>query len=317
MAVRQIYRLYGMVLDGAQFGGPITLGGLTTSSVSANAQVNQDYTDGNPHPTRTTIQNFAEELSFSTLNVDTALQVIGALSQCIDVGSSIVLYYARFTECNSGPAPGSVHRSITITQAGNSAGLIHAGSLTCDHRGDAQFSLMIKPKSDGINSPIVINQNIALPALVFDNRNRYTIGPVELDGNTIDGLKNVSLEFGIELDRESADSSIRDEFIGLKQTAAKITMSGINPEWWDTLGVNGNALAHADSSIVFRRRLPGGAGFEPPAETRHIRLTCAGLAVPTNYVSTNEQAPAEAGLEIYCDHDGTNVPIVAQSGIAY
>ena len=104
MAVDSIYRFYGLQFTGTQFSGPALLGGVINSSVAANAQVIQDYTDGNPHPTRTTIQAFQEELSFTTFNIDTALDLIGTIAQCIEDGSAIELYYAKFSEWQQRPA---------------------------------------------------------------------------------------------------------------------------------------------------------------------------------------------------------------------
>ena len=317
MAVDNIFRFYGLQFLGTQFAGPVLLGGVINSSVAANAQVIQDFTDGNPHPTSTSIQAFQEELSFSTFNIDTALDLIGAISQCIEDGSAIELYYAKFSQCSNGPLPGSVHKKIIISQSGDIAGLVHAGSLNCDHRGDAQYSFMIKPKSDGVNSPISIVNDVSLPTGTFDNGNRYTIGPVNVAGNTINGLKSIGIDFGIEVLRESADSSIFDEFVGLSKTASRFSFSGINPSWWDSLGVAGAAAAHADTSIVLRRRQKGPAAFVAPATAEHIKLTAAGVAVPTNYASTSDQNPAESGLDVYCEYDGTNVPIVIQTGVAY
>ena len=176
---------------------------------------------------------------------------------------------------------------------------------------------MIKPKSDGTNSPISITDNVALPSGTFDNGNRYTIGPVSVGGNTIDGLKSIGVDFGIEVQRESADSAIFDEFVGLSKTAARFSFAGINPNWWNSLGVAGAAATHANTSVVLRRRLSGAAGYVAAATAEHIILTAAGVAVPTNYVSSSDQNPTESGLDLYCEYDGTNVPIVVQTEVAY
>lgn len=327
MAVNNLFRFAGIVFRGAQFGGVITLGGVTTSAVNMNPQVVQDYSDGNIHPTLTTLQAFAEDLQFTTNNVDKALALIGSVGECIDDGSAIEVYYSRLSACAKGPAPGAVHRRIVITQSGATAGLVYPNSFSCDHRGNASFSFSVMPETDGANSPIVIQSDIALPAelqVLIDNQNRYTIGPVNLAGDVYEGVKQVSIEFGISLIRESADSVPFDEFIAIEKTANKISLTGIDPTWASSNVAGGAAgtiegvqLQHADTSIVFRRRVNGTARFEPAGDPVHVVLSTNGLAVVTNVASTNEQQPAESGVDIYSDFDGANVPITVQTDSAY
>ena len=320
MAVDNLYRFAGMRFLGPQFGGTTTLGGVSTSAVNNNPEIIQDYADGGIHPTLTTIKAFAEELSFTTNNIDKAFDLIGSVGDCIDDGSSIEIYYARFTACSKGPAPGAIHRRITISQGDNVAGLFHPGSVSTDHRGDATFSFMVKPQTDGTNSPLTIEVDIALPADLqtrIDNQNRYTIGPVTLAGTIYNGIKSFGIEFGIGVTRESADSSIFDEFIGIEKTATKISLSGLNPDWVTPGTISGSALAHADTQLVLRRRTRGAAGYVPAATAEHIVITTNGLAVPTNVASSNEQNPVESGIDVYCDFDGINSPLTVQTGVAY
>ena len=319
MAVSNLFRFAGMQFIGTQFGGTVSLGGVTTSAINPNPQVVQDYADGGIHPTRTTIQSFAEELSFTTTNIDKALDLIGSIGNCIEDGSSVVIYYALLSACAKGPAAGSVHRRVTISQTGSDAGLVHPGSFSCDHRGDASYSFMIKPKSDGVNSPLVIEDSVALPAALLtsvDNQNRYTIGPVTLESVAYDGVKQLSCELGIAITRESADSEIFDEFIAIEKTATKISLSGINPKWITAANIDGSVITHANTEIILRKRA-GAAGFVAPVTAEHISLTLAGLVVPTNVASSNDQQPVQTGIDIYAEFDGTNVPLVVQTGVAY
>ena len=119
------------------------------------------------------------------------------------------------------------------------------------------------------------------------------------------------------MEAESADSSIYDDFQSVNQSAPKIAINGINPEWWDNLTVDGAAAAHTDTKVVLRRRLRGAAGFAPNTENKHIAITAAGLAVSNNYLSTSDNGAAQTGLDIYCEHDGTNTPVVAATEASY
>lgn len=320
MAITEgIFRFHSLRFNGAQFGGTTVLGGISTNAINPNPEVIQNFSDGSPYPTFNTLASFAEEASFSTTNIDTALDLIGASGNCLEDGSSIEIFYARYDGCNIGPTPGSVHRKATITQSGSNGGLIYGSSLSADHRGDASYSFSIAPQSDGTNSPIALASNVALPTGVIDNTNRYTIGPAQIAGVTIDGIKNINVELGVTVERESADSSVFDEYFSISQLATKLSISGINPSWWDNakLGTIGKEATHADTSFVLRKRLKGTAGFVPQATAEHIRLTTAGLAVPSTYFESSGSSPISSALDIYSVFDGTNVPLVANTGVSY
>ena len=309
MAVESIYRFHSLRFNTVQFGqsgattASFNLGGVSTSAVNPNPEVMQEFVDGHPVASASYIKSFAEELSFSTNNIDTAIDLIGSSGTCMDFPGSVEVFYARYDSCTPGPAPGSVHRRVTVSSVSASQrGLIYGKSLNCDHRGDAEYAFSIAPQSDGVNSPLVFADNVALPTGVIDNTHRYTLGPVEIGGVLIDGIKSVNTDFGISVERESADSAIFDEYFTISKLASKLSISGINPSWWDAnkLGSVGKVAEHMDTSIILRRRLTNGAaGFEPRTANRHFRITANGLAVPSGFFDSSGASPITSSFDLY------------------
>ena len=315
MAIRRSYRFHSIRFVGPQFGGETVLGGVSQGTVSNNPEVVQEFVDGNPFPSLVTCRSFAQEAVFTTMNVDTAIQLIGLGVNCIEAGNQIELYYGQIDSCNATFIPGDVHKRITIGSATELGGMVFFQNLNTDHRGDSQYSFQILPQFDGANNPIVITNDVALPAGAIDNRNRFTLGPLSVGGFEVIGKKTVNVEGGNTIDRDAADSEVYDEFFSVNQSANKMTVSGILDNWFDTaaeIGLNGRTAIHTDSRFVLRKRLNGDpSGFHPPASAEHIVITISGKAVANVIAEHSDTNKASQGFDIYCEHDGTNVPLIA------
>lgn len=319
--INNLYRFHSVVFTGTQFGGTVTLGGTTQSSVSNNPEVQQDYVDGNIFASLVTIRSYAQEANFTTTNIDDAIKLMGTSSSCIDAGSTLEIYFAKIDPCAAGGiATGAVHKRLTLGSTTSVGGVMLFQSLNTEHRGDSLYSFQTIPKFDGINAPITIANNVALPAGPIDNRKRFTLGPLTVAGHTIEGIKSANIEGGISIDRDSADSSIFDEYIGIQQASQKMTVAGFMDDWFDPakLGLIANQANHVDTKLVLRQRSTSDpSGFELPATTNHVAITMSGKAVATSIVEASGIDKATNGFDIYGEHDGTNTPLVALADQAY
>ena len=321
MAIRRSYRFHSIRFNGPQFGGTTTLGGVSQGTVSNSPEVVQEFVDGNPFPSLVVCRSFAQEAVFSTMNVDTAIQLMGLGVDCIEPGNTIDLFYGQIDSCNASFIPGDVHKQFTIGSATELGGMILFQNLNTDHRGDSSYSFQILPQFDGTNNPITITNDVALPAGIIDNRNRFTLGPLSVGGFEVIGKKTVNIEGGITIERDAADSEIYDEFFTISQAANKMTVSGILDNWFDTaaeIGLNGRQAAHVDSRFVLRKRLNGDpSGFHPPTATEHIVVTISGKAVANSIAEHSDTNKATQGFDIYGEHDGTNIPLIALTNQSY
>lgn len=315
-----IYKFHSMAFSGPDFNTTTVLGGLTTTAVSRNPNVVQEFTDGNVFPTITSLQAFQDDLQFTTLNIDTLIDVLGVTASCIKPGNKIDIYYGLESPCDGGFSPGSVHRKLTITSATRISAIAVLQTITSNHQENATATFMIKPQFDGTNVPIQITTNVALPSGPFDNGNRYKMGPSTIGGVVIEGKKSISFNNAPSEQRESADGEIYDELVSISQYAPQTEVSGINLTWADSdkISLEGRACTHTDTSFVLRRELPGGvAGFVARTEPSHIVITQSGVAIPTNVASTSVNAPAESAFTIYSTFDGTNTPVIALTEQTY
>ena len=213
------------------------------------------------------------------------------------------------------------HKKITIGSATEVGGTLIFQNLNTDHRGDALYSFQMVPRFDGTNLPLVITNNVALPVGVIDSKKRFTLGPdMTVSGHVIAGRKSVNVEGGVSLDRDAADSSIYDEYIGLQQAAQKMTVTGLMDDWFDLakLGLASNATTHADTMFVLRQRDSNDpSGFKPRGDAEHVSITMSGKAVATSVAEWSGIDKATNAFEIYGEHDGTNAPLVALTGQTY
>lgn len=321
MTIRRSYRFHSIRFNGPQFGGTTTLGGVSQGTVSNNPEVVQDFVDGNPFPSLVTCRSFAQEAVFTTMNVARAIELIGMGVSCLEPGSSIDLFYGQIGPCNATFIPGAVHKQISMGSDTEIGGMVYFQNLNTDHRGDSQYSFMVLPQFDGVNNPITITNDVALPAGPIDSRNRFTLGPLSVDNFEVIGKKAVNIESGISVERDAADSSVYDEFFSLSQAAQKVSVNGILDNWFDTaaeIGLNGRTATHVDSRFVLRKRLNGDeSGFHPPADNEHILITMAGKAVPVTVAEHSDTNKATQAFDIYGEHDGTNVPLVALTNQSY
>ena len=323
MPILRSYRFHSMQFNGPQFGGTATLGGVSQGSISNNPEITQEFVDGNPFPSLIVCRAFAQDATFTTMNVAAAIELFGLGAICLEPGNTIDMFYGQISPCQTGFIPGAVHKRISIgTAAGtDNGGIIYFQNLNTDHQGDSQYSFQVMPQFDGTNNPISITNDVALPVGPIDDRTRFTLGPLSVEGFEVVGKKTVNIEGGITVDSDSADSEIYAEFFSVTTAANKMTVSGILDNWFDTasqIGLNGRSATHANSRFVLRKRLNDDpSGFHAPDAPQHIVVTISGKAVANSIAEHSDTNKATQGFDIYGEHDGTNIPLIALTNQVY
>lgn len=304
MAVQNIWKVRAVVTP-----TPLTLGAITSVNMPVQATVQRDVTAGQLYATSGRIDFTSVDLQFTTQMAAAAIAEIGLTGACIS-GANYDVIVAKY-ECN-GPAAGSVHRRYRITK-----GILFINSIQCDHKGDLSVTATLRAVYDGVTDPVTVVDNIPLPTVANED-DRWTLSPdTYVNGNQVLQKQSVNVDFGVNTSTQGADSDAYDTFASIDSILPVVTVTGIDPTWFDTIGltINGKSVTNALTYIPFRKR-DGAGGFVPEATAAHITLNTQGPAYYDQLLSGNGTDANTASFRIESIHDGTNVPLVLNTGVA-
>jgi hypothetical protein len=249
---------------------------------------------------------------FSTLATLQALTVAGLTGANIaDMTGGLCLYAQKHAD-GSTRASGANHRKFAFTR-----GILAPSRLSVGHREDATIDYQaVVVSTDGSTSPLTITDDIAVPAIVADG-GRFCLGGFKIGTYTLTGVRQMTLDFGIDMVPEGADSDIYDTIASVREVNSRFTFRGINTQWLKStaIPISGKAAVHADTILYLRKRDDAGI-FISDATAEHIKMTAAGYAVVQNAFDASGNEAAECDLTLVTRYDGTNLPIVLTLGAA-
>lgn len=296
------YNKYAVQING------VLLGGITEQDLLTGNEWTRDVASGELFPTQLALTAQKPKASFTTLAVRQALALLNATALHLPCAGPFRMY-ARKHEEGGGRADGAAHRSFTMNKV-----LIAPTTLSAEHQQNATLALEVTVGYDGTNAPVIPADNQALPAGTLDPE-RYTLGPIIVGGVTLTKKASVSLDFGLSVVADAADSDLWPTELSLEQGQPMLTVRGFNPTWFATSGaipLTGAAAGHANTKIYLRKR--SGSGFVPDGTAEHVLLTVAGVIAPEDIYRAGERG--ETTLTLPLVHDGTNPPVVINTGVA-
>ena len=323
MSTIKDYRGHGISIQTADITTQQHLGGLVSSVLENRPNVVQEQSADSVYPNAVYVAGFDQMLRYVTTNIKEYFDIFGTTIQCIK-GTTVThagfdFWGALWDECSAGPASGSVHRrhnlAVDATDANLSTGLHYPETLTVDHRGNARMAaaLAYKGTNAGGNRLTVSNNN-ALPAGVVDSQNRFTLAKATIGGQTFTGKRNLSINFNAAILKEAADSNLYPDKISLNGYAPLITIDGIDPTWLDSIApIGGKGITHANTSLWLQKRDSSSGGYVDAGTAEHIKITTAGVLVPTNMLTSQISQVSTNAVSIFTKFDGTNVPILVST----
>jgi len=299
-------------------GAPLTTSNLTIAAINSvsmpvNATVTKETTAEDVFAVSGRINFQSVDLQLTTTMAEHVFTMIPVSGICIDptVGDIYYLYIAKYG-CN-GPATGFVHRRYKITK-----GLLYLNSVQCDHAGDLQVSLTLQAVYDGTNDSVQIEDAVDIPPdLQIINgttikSDRWTLGPAvnsKVNAATVGHKRSVNIDIGVTTSTEGADSDISDTFSAIDSVQPVMTVQGIDPKWFNTIGLGlfGKTVTHANTKLGFRKRDNSVAsGFVSDATGEHIVVTAAGLAYYDQLFSSGATDAGTTSLRVECIDDATS-----------
>ena len=285
------------------------LGGQTQGTVQTGTQTRGEAADGAVYPRTQSIVGQNPGASFTTLAIAAALDAVGPTGLAI-VGAGFSAYGQQHAEGGTRET-GANHRQYLISK-----GIIVPTGISCDHQGDAQISYAVAAVYDGVNNPVIINDDVALPAIASDDQ-RFTIAKCTIAGVLLPDIRSWGLDFGIDVQVEGGNSDIWPTMSSIRSIRPVLTLRGIDIEWFKAANIPlvGKLATQANTTFYLRKRLSGG-DFELDASAVHIKFNAAGLVHIDQPVDGNTNSPSEANLVLVTNFDGTNAPVVINTASA-
>ena len=291
----------------------VKFAGLVSKNIELGNEVRTQQAAASIYERTATITRRAPSFGMATTQIATALDLIGSVGRCITADGThpgLDAYLVAHDEFN--------HRDLTASQRYRmTKGLLVPESLSVEHRGIAQLAMSARASYDGTNEPLQVDEDITLPTGAVDTE-QFTLYQQTIQSVTLTGVKQMAIEFGVQVTEEDADGSIFPEWLSVGSVVTRIRLGGINPKWLASgiIPIAGKPLTHAGTTLRMIKCLDGGS-YAPLASAVHIGITVAGLGTITTAASAGDgNGVAGSELVLIAVHDGTNVPLVIDTTFA-
>jgi hypothetical protein len=280
--------------------GSAVVGGMRSQKISLGLVQNTEASSGLPRATHAHTESLKPTVEFGTTALAQALTALTALGVDISGLSGGLKLYGQLFARGATRIAGSTHVRYTIND-----GILIPTTISCSHQKDAMLTCRGVVVSDGVNDPVVKETSQALATGVTDER--FSICPATVGAIEFTQLKQISVDFGLDVLSEDSDGEVYPTFACIKTIMPKITLTGTNHAWFGaaTVPLLGKSFTQANTNIYFRKRLHG-SSYVPDATAQHIKINAAGLATVTDVQDATSNEPAQVTVELNVTYDGTN-----------
>lgn len=291
------------------------LGGIQAQNLAPNPSVSNEHSSGHLDPQFVALRGQSPTMGFSTFSIKDAIDLVGLLGYDIAANVAGFTQYAQAHADGGTRSAGATHKSYQSLK-----GMLVPRTLSVDHQGDAVLTVEGVVTWDGAAAlPVIVSDAVALPAGLPGDVDRFTLGPALLGGITFTAKRSLSIDFGLGLVPEGADSDIWPTFASIRRRAPSLTLGGIDPDWFSEasgIGLEGLLANNASTSVFLRKRKLGGT-FVDDATPEHIQFQMQGLVEITDGQSaqTNEPSTTSLILTAYEDDVG-NPPLAVNTATA-
>jgi len=310
MSVDRMHGLYAVKV------GATALGGIKRRAIRTASEVRSESTSGEVYHRFQALYAQKPMAEFSSKHIAAALDLC-ALTGTALTSAAPLLFYAQKGTQGGGRTAGSAHRIFTMNE-----GLLIPRKITIEHHGDAEITYEALLTYDGTNNPVTFTDASALPAISGDGE-RFTLGRITLTDDSANAIvfshvRRLEIDLGIQAETVGADSDVWDTNCRIVEINPKITMTGIDIEWFKAANIplTGLSFRHSGTEIILRKRSLGGT-FVAAATTQHIGFTAAGLATVEQLCDAQGNALDEVQVVMPLKFDGTNNPIVVDTSYGY
>ena len=217
------------------------LNGVENTRLNPNRKVQTQIAAGQISPSFI-YMNSAEPMVTSTIT-ELGLAIAGGMTPVLGLAGSsaainTVTVYGTNTLQLGSVAGASAHFTTTVN-----LGVCVLKSIKAAQGQKATGSIEVHAIWDGTNDPFVFATNASLPASVLIQQ-EYTLGPCYMDGSALVGVKDVSIEMGIQQIKVQSDGNLYPTLTYTATYAPVVTLTMTNAAAMSTFGLIGTATLH-------------------------------------------------------------------------
>lgn len=251
----------------------VSITGITDVRFSSNLSEVVQSTDGSLDPRFAAAMTQVSRIRFRTNDIRGALDVAGFNGMDIsgDAGLSDTLQF-NFKK----RAPGGTFVGEEGFVIGMVAGILIPIQCRVSHGQIAEIEMEAIPVYDGVNVPFILE--LAAASTVGNTPTRlWTVGPWYINGVLLEGIRDFTINFGLDVELLEADGMPWPSRVAIKQRRPSFECSTYHLDQVDkdTLAMIGQARGAGVVTRAFlRRKLEGGANTAD-GTIGHIRFDVA------------------------------------------
>jgi len=285
--------------------GATTLKQMQSTRLSSGANKLLAFGDGMVDPTYATTNPAEPRFEFSGTAIAAMLNAVGISGLGLATGSVLDMWWQKRAQRGTlAPSASAVHRKRTITN-----GLVVPRRLNVTHGGVATLDYEVLIFGDGVNSPIIHTDNVALSGTPGVEE-LFTVGPMDLNGvRYAEGIQSYTLDFGITAMLTGGGGYQFPTHVSIGARMPVLTVRTLDAAVESLIGEAG-AVALSSTNRVYLRKKAEGVGNLGDGTAEHISFTFnKGLALMSEGAAQHG-GDAEFAGEYSPVSDGTNAIVV-------
>lgn len=202
---------------------------LTRARIGPNIRHITERSAGEPWPQGKAVERAEPDFMFDTHELLSATAICG-LNGVNTSGGNVTFHTKTVTKFGArGTTGGRWQAAETMT---------YIQRIRCNHEGHATVSMVVCCIYDGTNVPVVYNASAAIAGDIATPQ-LYGLGFSTINGTELKGLKNIDIDFGYEVIKESSGGETFPTFVGLRQGDAVIRLETLQEGAWADTGLCG------------------------------------------------------------------------------
>jgi hypothetical protein len=251
MALSNVYTIAGISAGGTIFKD------IRDTTLSPNLQMALLGASGTAYQTFVAIAAMRPALDFSSGDLKTILAKL-TNQIALAISGDFLIWFQKMAEGGVRSA-GSTHTKGTVAK-----GLLIPVSISLRDGQDATITCqLLMTSADGSTSPLALTGSQALVAAAGAAAG-WTLGPVSINGTALEGVEEVTINFGISPAVLGASGMIYPTFAGVMRVDPTISIVAASIDEFISWGLTGAAQGATDSTIYIQDMAEGGVRGSAP-----------------------------------------------------
>lgn len=295
MGISNVFTLREIVLTGPASGNNITQ--VSQRSLNTNLSLAINRAAGDPAPGYVAVMKQEPMISWTTTEIGRTLTNVNYATG-LAVGSDVTctaadFYFAKVQD------RGTRQTGSTKMKVATSRGLIVPRILSVQQGGEGTISLeYFNVTTDGSTSPWTISTGQAAGVATPSTDQKWTLGPVTINGTQVNGVQGWSLDFGLTVEPIFADGGVFPLFCWIKEANPIFKIQTNDPVNLSTFGISGARLS--STTKFYMTKIDGSSGVTRVAAGtgEHVCLTAATGHAGTDGITTSSSDAGDCEITV-------------------